>query len=42
MLIGNAGRRRGGKQLLRMQCDENEWKCQSAAHAAILAAAGET
>ena len=39
MLIGNAGLRMRRSRLLHIECDENEWECQSAAHAAILSAA---
>ena len=39
MLIGNAGLRMHSSRLLHIERDENEWKGQSAAHAAILSAA---
>lgn len=39
MLMGNAALRMCGRDLLHMQCDENEQKYQGTAHAAILPAA---
>lgn len=39
ILIGSAGLRMGGSEVLHLQRDENERKCASVAHAAILSAA---
>ena len=36
MLIGDAGLTLHRSRLLRVECEEDEWKCQCAAHAAIL------
>ncbi len=38
MLIGNASLRMRGSRLQHTECDDNEWKCQSAAHTAIISA----
>ena len=39
MLIGNAGLRMRSHRWLHMEREENEWKGQNSAHAAILSAA---